>query len=155
VVVTKIDEHAVVPPLTDDVRTRLAEALDEPGVVSARLFGSHATGKAGPLSDVDIAVWLDPRLEPGAQHSLQVRLMNAASTALQTDEIEIVVLNETSPLLRHRALRDGVPLIERDPRMRVRLEADALLEYLDTAPLRAAIAAGVRRRIANGSFGRR
>jgi predicted nucleotidyltransferase len=82
-------------------RLELSAALDRPSVVSALLFGSQATGKAGPLSDVDLAVWLD-----------------------------------------------------RDPRTRIKLEADAVLEYLDTAPLRETLAAGIRHRIAEGRFGR-
>lgn len=150
---TKIDERSDVPRVDSAARTRLASALDRPGVVSVRLFGSQATGKAGPLSDVDVAVWLDP---PGSDgDALQRGLMSAASEALGTDEVQLVVLNDATPLLRHRALRDGILLLDRDPRMRIRLETAAIIEYLDTAPLRAATAAGVRHRIQEGRFGRR
>ena len=152
---TKVDERAVVPAVTDAVRARLAAALDKPGVISALLFGSQATGKAGPLSDIDVGLWLDPRSPSGERYEFQLQLMTAASEALGTDEVEVVVLNDATPLLRHRVLRDGIRLVDRDPRTRVRLERDALLEYLDTAPLRATIAAGIRRRIADGHFGRR
>ncbi|MDA8067379.1 MAG: hypothetical protein M0T77_02020 [Actinomycetota bacterium] len=65
-----------------------------------------------------------------------------------------VVLNDAPPLLRHRALRDGQRLLDRDPVARVRLETRALLDYLDTGPLRATLAAGVRHRIEEGPFGR-
>ena len=58
-------------------------------------------------------------------------------------------------LMRHRAVCDGVRLLERDRDARVRLEARGLLDYLDTAPLRATLAAGVQRRIDEGRFGRR
>jgi len=153
--VTKVDERAVVPAVTDAARTRLAEALDRAGVISALLFGSQATGKAGPLSDIDVGVWLDPRSHSSERHRLQLQLMVAAAEAVGSDEVDVVLLNDATPLLRYRALRDGVRLIDRDPRMRVRLERDALLEYLDTAPLRATIAAGVRHRIADGRFARR
>jgi hypothetical protein len=76
--------------------------------------------------------------------------MVEAAEAVGSDEVEVVILNDATPLLRYRALRDDIRLLDPDPRMRVRLERDALLEYLDTAPLRAPIAAGVRRRIADG-----
>lgn len=39
-IVTKANERAVVPPVDDAARARLAEAFDEPDVVSALLFGS-------------------------------------------------------------------------------------------------------------------
>jgi len=79
-------------------------------------------------------------------------LIAAASEAVGTDEVQVVVLNDATPLLRHRVLRDGVQLVDRDPRTRIRLEAAALLEYLDTAPLRATLAAGLRHRDRRGAF---
>jgi hypothetical protein len=65
------------------------------------------------------------------------------------------LLDDAPPLLRHRAWRDGDLLIDRDPRTRVRDEARALVEYLDTKPLREQTALGVSHRLAEGRFGRR
>lgn len=152
---TKVDERAFVPAVDDAARERLAAALEQEGVVSALLFGSQATGNAGSLSDVDVAVWLRPELEDRERGSRQLALLGAASDALATDEVQVVVLNDATPLLRHRVLRDGVRLVDRDPRTRIRLEVAALLEYLDTASLRATLAAGLRHRIEEGRFGRR
>jgi hypothetical protein len=64
------------------------------------------------------------------------------------------MLNRAPPLLRHRAIRDAVRLVERDPTRRVRFEARALLDYLDTQPLRDEAGRGLRKRIKEGSFGR-
>lgn len=153
-VMTKVDEHAVVPAVDEAARFRLADALDQPGVVSALLFGSQATGKAGALSDVDVGVWLDPRLDSRARAGNQAELTAAAARALNTGEVQVVALNDATPLLRHRAVRDGVRLVDRDPVMRLRLETWAVLEYLDTAPLRRAREARLRRLIAEDRFGR-
>jgi predicted nucleotidyltransferase len=153
--VTKRDENARVEPLDAPARARLARALDAPGVIAASLIGSQATGRAGPLSDVDVAVWLDAGLDPYARYELRLGLLDAACVALGTDELDLIVLNDASPLMRHRAMRDGSRLIERDHDARVRLEARGLLDYLDTAPLRARLDEGVRRRIAEDRFGRR
>ena len=153
--VTKVDERARVPPLDEAARDRLAAALDSEGVVAAALFGSQARGDAGPLSDIDVGVWLDPALTPTERFELVLDLSAAAARALGTDEADLVSLNDAPPLLRHRALREGTRLIDRDPRARVRLETDALLQYLDTAPLRQVQAAARRRRMAEGRFGRR
>jgi predicted nucleotidyltransferase len=118
-------------------------------------MGSQARGDAGRLSDVDLGVWLAPG--PPGERTLdrQLTLAGAAAGALGTDEIDLIVLNAAPPLLRHRAIRDGVLILERDRAARVRLEARALLDYLDTSPLRAVLARGLRERLAEDRFGRR
>jgi uncharacterized protein len=152
---TVVDERSRVPPLDAAALERLSRALDREGVVAAMLIGSQARGAPGPLSDVDVAVWHDPGLDPDARWQLQLRLAGAASEALHTDEVDVVMLNRAPPLMQHRAIRDGRRLVERNHGERVRLETRAILEYLDTAPLRAALGRGVRRRMAEGCFGRR
>jgi predicted nucleotidyltransferase len=152
---TVVDEHARVPPLDDAALRRLTEALDREGVVAASLIGSRARETAGPLSDVDIAVWHVSDLDAAARLRLRLGLAQAVSRALNTDEVDIVLLNGATPLMRHRAIRDGRRLLQRDPKAAVRLEARALLDYLDTAPLRAELARGQRHRIEEGRFGRR
>lgn len=153
---TKVDEHAPVPRVDGEMRDALARALDRERVVAAMLFGSQASGKgAGPLSDIDLAVWVDPLLPAGERAALRTELSLAARDALRTDEVDVVILNDAPPLLRHRAMKGARRLLDRDPRTRVRLETAALLDYLDTAPLRETLAAGRRRRLEEGRFGRR
>lgn len=153
--VTVIDERSRVPPVDAAAVERLSLALDREGVVAAMLIGSQATGTAGPLSDIDVAVWHDPDLGPSERLSLQLALASACAAALGTDEVDVVMLNRASPLMRHRALCDARPLVERDHDERVRLETRATLDYLDTKPLRADLGHGLRRRIGEGRFGRR
>lgn len=142
-------------PLDAAALTRLGEALDRKGVVAAMLIGSRARDAAGPLSDVDVAIWRDPELDSRARFELQLDLAGGAARALGTDEVDIVMLNDAPPLMRHRAIRDGKRLVERDHDERVRLEKKAILDYLDTAPLRVELGRGMRRRMKEGRFGRR
>jgi len=155
VIVTVVDETRRVPPLDAVTLERLSEALDREGVVAAMLIGSQARGTAGPLSDVDVAVWHDPGLDPSERLRLQLDLATRAARALGTDEVDVVLLNRATPLLRHRAIRDARRLVERDRAERVRLETRAILDYLDTAQLRAELGRGLRRRMSEGRFGRR
>jgi predicted nucleotidyltransferase len=150
-----INEKSRVPPIDQVALERLSHALDHEGVVAAMLIGSRAHGNPGPLSDVDIAVWHDPDLDSRGRFDLQLSLAGDAGCALGTDEIDVVMLNHAPPLIRHRAIRDGKRLVERDRDERVRLETRAILDYLDTAPLRAELGRGVRRRMEEGRFGRR
>ncbi|HEY5285624.1 MAG TPA: nucleotidyltransferase domain-containing protein [Solirubrobacteraceae bacterium] len=152
---TILDERARVPQLSEGDLQRLTHELDREGVVAASLIGSQARNTAGRLSDVDIGIWHDPTLDSPSRLQLRLALAQAATQTLGTDEIDIVLLNSASPLMRHRAMRDGQPLVERDRKTRVALETRGLLDYFDTAPLRAELARGLRHRIEEGRFGRR
>lgn len=100
-----IDEKSRVPPIGEATLERLAGALDRDGVVAAMLIGSEARGTAGPLSDVDIAIWSKPDLDARGRFDLQLALARDAGHVLGTDEIDIVTLNHAPPLLQHRAIR--------------------------------------------------
>src|SRR3954462_2307068 len=89
--------------LDEPSRMRLGAALDREGVVAALLHGSPAPGRARPGSDVDIAVWLDPELD--ADERLDARLTLA--NEVPAGETDIVILNDASPLLVHRARQSG------------------------------------------------
>jgi uncharacterized protein len=127
--------------------------LLDPDVVAAYLFGSQARGDAGPLADVDLAVWLDDQPEPCAL-SRQLALSAEAGSLLGTDDVELVVLNGAPPLLAQRVIRDGESLAERSALTRVRLENEAIIRYLDAIPLREELGCGLERRLAEGAFGR-
>jgi predicted nucleotidyltransferase len=122
--------------------------------VSASLFGSRATGRAHPGSDVDIAVWLEPRLDAAHRLRLRLALERALARAHPDPPVDVVVLNDAPLVVRHRAARDGRRVLERDPRTRVQLETAALIAYLDTAALRNELARGQDARLAEGRFGR-
>lgn len=153
--VTRIDEqgpHIHVGPAERGALTRRLASEDD--VVAAYLFGSQATGTAGPLSDVDIAVWLDGLDTRSERFRRQLDLMAACSSVLRTDEVQVVILNGVPPLLAHRVLRDGIVLLDRNPGQRVLLETSATLRYLDTQPLREELSRGLARRMASGAYGR-
>lgn len=150
-----VDQRAAVPVLDAQVLGRLARALDRDGVAAAVLFGSQARDSAGPLSDIDIGIWYLPDLDPASRLALRLDLDRAATEALRTDEVDVVMLNSASPLMRHRAIRDARLLVDRVPVIRVRLEARAIIDYLDTGPLRAELARGLRHRLEEDRLGRR
>ena len=151
----RIDDRGPAMLLDGERRRALAELFGrQPDVVAAYLFGSQARGDAGPLSDVDLAVWLDDQPEPRARLSRQLALSAEAGSLLGTDDVELVVLNGAPPLLAQRVIRDGELLAERSALTRVRLETEAIIRYLDTIPLREELGRSLERRLAEGTFGR-
>lgn len=106
--------------------------LRDPRVVAVWGFGSRARGQRGGRRDVDLAVLLS---EPLSLRQ-QMRLRATVVEALRRDDVDLVVLNDASPVLRHEVVATGTLLGERDLEAAERLEDRALCEYLDTAHLR-------------------
>lgn len=118
----------------------------------AWLFGSVARGEAGPLSDVDVAVLLDPMIAP--QDRMEIAAVLVEKLERVGGRVDLVLLDEASPLLRDRVFRHGILLLERDARRRIELEARAIQEYLDFQPLAAIYDRALIARAAEGRLGR-
>ncbi len=103
------------------------------GVAAVYLFGSQATGRARPDSDVDVAVLfaVDP---PRTLEGLPLDLEAALERRLRRP-VQVIALNRAPVDLIHRVLRDGRLLINADPSRRVRFEVKARAEYLDLLPV--------------------
>jgi predicted nucleotidyltransferase len=152
---TVVDQTARVPPLDGAAISRLTAALDRPEVIAAFLFGSQARGSAGPLSDVDVAILHPDGLDARGRLDLHLHLAAAAGAALSTGEVDVVLLNGAPPLLRDRVLRDAVVLIDRDPAVTLRFREQTAREYQAGEAGRRELSRRLRRRIEEGSFGRR
>ena len=126
---------------------QLAALLEaESDVVVAYLFGSRARGTPRPGSDADVAVLLTEDADLNAR---QVEL-----SATLGSEVDVVVLNRAPVALGYRVLRDGVVLVNRDERARVRHWVRTVDHYLDSEPLRRVLADGLRKRLEEDRFGR-
>ncbi|KPV62990.1 MAG: Nucleotidyltransferase domain protein [Candidatus Bathyarchaeota archaeon BA2] len=95
------------------------------------LFGSYAKGKVGPLSDVDIAVLLDGRLDKQESFDLRLRLINGISSILKTDKLDVVVMNNAPLLLNYNIISQGRVLDSKDELERAMFETRILSRYLD------------------------
>jgi predicted nucleotidyltransferase len=115
---------------------RLKQIFAERGVVLAYLFGSQAEGKAGPLSDVDIAILLGPHVAREQWFQVQLDLMGALMSLFHRDDVDVVILNQATPVLAHEVVRSGQILHEARPGTRADFELATLRRYVDTEPLR-------------------
>jgi len=97
-----------------------------PNVVAAWAFGSAKDGSVGPGSDLDIGVLF--RSKPGLDEltDLLLRLQRA----LRFEEIDLVVLNGASSLLRFAAV-SGRPIYCRDANQRAAFVSLSAREYED------------------------
>ena len=106
----------------------------QPDVVVAYLFGSVARGQATPLSDVDIAVLLDPTAKPEAVLDRQITLLTEL-TQLAEMEVQLTLLNDVPPLLAYEVIREGILLHQRSGAERVAFQVKAMKEYFDVQPM--------------------
>lgn len=97
-------------------------------VLFAYLFGGLATGLVRPLSDVDIAVYLN---DTGELADYRLTLFDKITDALGTAELDLVVLNTVSISIAGRILQNKQLLIDKDPFRRHLYESLTLREFFD------------------------
>lgn len=125
-----------------DLESRLRGALvARREVQEAYLFGSQATGRAQPHSDIDVAVWVEPDSLPGQGYGYAAELTADLMSALGSNDVDVVILNRATPLLYHRVLRDGRRILSRDPLATAAREGYAVSRYFDYLPQLAKIEA--------------
>lgn len=117
------------PPGIQEGLKTLGQTLEKcSGVVFAYLFGGAAVERLAPLSDVDVAVYLDETVEP-----IEARLeaIGAVTAHLGTDEVDLIVLNTAPIALTGRILQSRRVIYDRDPFRRHRFESLVLRQFLD------------------------
>lgn len=101
-----------------------------PEVGFVYLFGSRAAKTAGPLSDYDLAVYVNDE-DAARRGALRLRLIADAMKALHTDNIDLHILNDIHlPELKYHIIAEGKLLFEREP-FRIIVEPRILNEYFD------------------------
>lgn len=104
-------------------------------IQAAYVFGSVATGRTRRDSDVDVAVLLDHPVRPDRALAYRLNLMSDLGSALGRTDVDVVVLNEATPLLAHRVLSKGRLVYERSASARVRFQVRTASRYSDVLPM--------------------
>ncbi|MDN5931242.1 MAG: nucleotidyltransferase domain-containing protein [Pseudonocardia sp.] len=101
---------------------------DHPGLRLVVLHGSRARGDGAADADWDFGVLTDGRADLAA-------LTSSLTGLLGTDAVDVVDLDRTSALLRYRAARDGVALLERPAGTFLEFRLDAVRYWCDAGPV--------------------
>lgn len=107
----------------------VAAILDEipkEGVIAVILFGSHATGKAGPLSDIDLCIVADRAMTDPQKNEV---------LSFGSRIIELRLFWDLPFTIRFRVIRDGIILYCKNPELLHRITVDTVRKYLDVEPL--------------------
>jgi predicted nucleotidyltransferase len=99
------------------------------------LFGSSVKGSGTRESDIDIALLVNDLRLKNRHFDLLKKKYYGAAPAFSMRPVDIVILNTASPYLKHRILKTGKILFDRNRKLRVRFTAKAILEYIDFRPI--------------------
>ncbi len=112
----------------DELARRLADLPAAGSLTLAVLHGSRAREEARPDADWDIGVLADRRPDLAA-------LVADLTAALGTDAVDVVDLRTASALLRFRAARDGIVLLERPVGTFEEFQLEAVRLWCDAGPV--------------------
>ncbi|MGQ9723126.1 MAG: type VII toxin-antitoxin system MntA family adenylyltransferase antitoxin [Candidatus Jordarchaeum sp.] len=103
-----------------------------PYIACAYLFGSFASGKTGPMSDMDIAILLKSPYPQGREliHE-EDYLAYRISKSFGIREIDLIDLNSQKLIFQHNVLKTSKLIYDSDPEFRIRFESHVIMEYCD------------------------
>lgn len=103
----------------DEIEKSLIDQLHKkPEIVSVYLFGSQAKGNQGKDSDIDIAILFDWENVPDQLELIEIR--EELSQILNND-VDLVCLNGSSPIIGMQVLKYGKLLFTNDPKKKLQL----------------------------------
>ena len=112
--------------------SQLNQLFTQSPVNAAYLAGSLSTRTSfGHLSDVDIAILLMEQIKSDQFLDYQLYFFSELAKRLESDSIDVVILNQASLLLKLQVIKYGQILFSRDEKMRVSFETKAIMDYLD------------------------
>ena len=132
----------------------LKSVLAARGVILAYLYGSQATGSAGPLSDVDLAVLFRPGMDPKERARNRIALHHELAAIFGRPDVFVADLVTGTPLFKDQVRRGGQIVYCRDEADRVEFQVHTLQEFVDTEPLRRIRNTYLLERIEQGTLGR-
>jgi predicted nucleotidyltransferase len=118
-------------PVYERLKDAAPRAFEGTPVFFAYLFGSAATGRHHPASDVDVAVYLDSLRSPQDALDSSLDLANRLSRESRVGHIDLLVLNEAPLTVLGRVIKERKVLYSRDEPARVRFESRTLTEFFD------------------------
>lgn len=123
--------HPSPKSMTPDIdREKLERTSHRYGLDLVVVFGSQATGNAGPGSDVDVAVRMDHR--DWDNPTIELDLIGELVDALgENNDVDVAFLNGASPLLLFEVARTGIPVYQREPTAFFEFQSYAARRYYD------------------------
>src|SRR6266568_4819967 len=101
--------------------------------VNAAYLAASLSSRAsfGHLSDVDIAILLMDQIKSDQFLDYQLYFFSELAKRLESESIDVMILNQASLLLKLQVIKYGQLLFSRDEKQRIAFETKAVMDYLD------------------------
>ena len=100
--------------------------LEYENIIFAYIFGSYVQEKIRIDSDIDIAIYLEKKIDAGTYLEIKMSLTEACKR-----EIDLIILNDTTPLLKYEIYKNNILLFTRDKAIETSYKVKTLFEYND------------------------
>lgn len=115
---------------------------EKAGIAAVYLYGSAASGRVQAGSDIDIALLYKRGEEP--DHNKRLQIEDHLTSVLKR-EVDLLVLNDASPIIRMQVLKKGIKVLERDRKEVNRYFVQTMNEYSDLKITRSVIEKNISR----------
>ncbi len=99
------------------------------------LFGSFASGRVSPMSDIDVALYFIGERSALELADRQIDITCALMRFCKINRVDVVILNTVHPFLKFQAVKYGRLLYGKDEKIFYRFKANALGAYQDIRPM--------------------
>jgi predicted nucleotidyltransferase len=119
-------------------RRTLTERLKESfghdkDIVFVYVYGSAVYDPDIPGGDIDLAVYLKPS-DMKEYIKKEVELTGFLISLLETDEIDLRILNALPLVLQYRILKEGILVLSQDETERVEFETSVMIRFFELKP---------------------
>lgn len=118
----------------NEIQEILREYFEKrPEIEVAYVFGSTAQERTNTLSDVDLAIILGSQRvnEKSYRYGYKAEILADLIKLLKTNNVDLVILDEVSPLLRQRVLYFGKLIYSKNEQKRIQFQTDTVNKYND------------------------
>lgn len=137
-----------------DIIDIIAKTLsDETYIQFVYLFGSTARGNVHPLSDYDIAVFIDQEKEPPSPYGIKSRITAMFAGKLPSQKVQIVILNSANPFLAFEVIDKGKLVFKKDIKIHHDFVFCTYRRYFDIKGLYRLQEEKLLERIKDGTYG--
>jgi predicted nucleotidyltransferase len=116
--------------LTERLRQSLEHDKD---ILFAYVYGSVVHDPDVPGGDIDLVVYLKPS-EMKEYIKKEAELTAFLISLLETDEIDLRILNVLPLVLQYRILKEGILVLSRDETERVEFETSVIMRFFELKP---------------------